>query len=346
MAKAKKLPSGAWRCKAYYTDEEGNYTSKSFTADTKKEAEAKAATYLMEREHNAKPENKTLGELADTFIENRSNVLSPSTIRGYQKIRRTALQSIVNVRLANLTREMYQKAINDYSKGRSPKTVLSAHVFFNKILKENKVYVGDGVILPQKKKTEVEIPTTAEIQHLLKEARNTRLYLYCLFSICLGLRKSETIAIQWKDIDLKKRTVNINKARVKDEIGEYVVKQTKTYSGERTLHLPQVLVDALGDAGKPDDYIIDDSPDALESLYKRFAVKIDFPYNFHALRHYYASVMLQSGIPNRYAKERMGHATENMLVNVYQHTFKSKQEEFDAVLDTFLDSVLEGVGKE
>ena len=213
-------------------------------------------------------------------------------------------------------------------------------------MKENNVFVGEGVILPQKKKTEVEIPTTAEIQHLLKEARNTRLYLYCLFSICLGLRKSETIAIQWKDIDLKKRTVNINKARVKDEIGEYVVKQTKTYSGERTLHLPQVLVDALGDAGKPDDYIIDDSPDALESLYKHFAVKIDFPYNFHALRHYYASVMLQSGIPNRYAKERMGHATENMLVNVYQHTFKSKQEEFDAVLDTFLDGVLEGVGKE
>ena len=110
--------------------------------------------------------------------------------------------------------------------------------------------------------------------------------------------------------------------------------------------MPQVLVDALGDAGKPDDYIIDDSPDALESLYKRFAVKIDFHYNFHALRHYYASVMLQSGIPNRYAKERIGHATENMLVNVYQHTFKSKQEEFDAVLDTFLDGVLEGVGKE
>ena len=139
MAKAKKLPSGAWRCKAYYTDEAGKHTSKSFTAETKKEAEAKASAFLMEREHNAKPENKTLDEMAKAFIENRSNVLSPSSIRSYDKIRRTALQSIVNVRLANLTKEMYQKAVNDYSKGRSPKTVLSAHVFFNKLLKDNGV---------------------------------------------------------------------------------------------------------------------------------------------------------------------------------------------------------------
>ena len=61
MAKATKLPSGSWRCKAYYTDEYGKYKSKSFTADTKKEAEYMAREYLMEREHAAKPENRTLG---------------------------------------------------------------------------------------------------------------------------------------------------------------------------------------------------------------------------------------------------------------------------------------------
>ena len=79
-AKATKLDSGKWRCKAYYTNEAGKYTSKSFTADTKKEAERNAAVFLMEREHNNKPENITLGQLTDKYIENRSNLLSPSTI--------------------------------------------------------------------------------------------------------------------------------------------------------------------------------------------------------------------------------------------------------------------------
>jgi len=65
MAKATKLPSGNWRCKAYYTDEYGERKSKSFTADTKYDAERAAKNYLADRKHFAKTENRTLGELAD-----------------------------------------------------------------------------------------------------------------------------------------------------------------------------------------------------------------------------------------------------------------------------------------
>ncbi|MBQ6387522.1 MAG: hypothetical protein IJH96_02760 [Ruminococcus sp.] len=43
--------------------------------------------------------------------------------------------------------------------------------------------------------------------------------------------------------------------------------------------------------------------------------------------------MLMAGVPNKYAMERMGHSTDGMLKNVYQHTFKSKQEEYDVVLN-------------
>jgi len=337
LAKAKKLPSGNWRCRICYTDDEGKYIRKSFTAETKKEAELRASQYLMEYEHARRPENKTLGELADIYIENRSNVLSPSTIVGYKKIRNTAFQSIINVRIGLLTKEMYQSAINEYSKGRSPKTVMSAHAFFNKILKENNLFIGEGVVLPQKQKKEIPIPTTEEVQKLLEQTEGTRLHLLVLFSVYLGLRRSETIALQWKDIDRENRTVSINKARVKDEFGSYVVKSTKPFSGTRTLKLPKAIIEALPEAGAPDSFVIDDSVDALDSLFKRMKDKAGFPYNFHALRHYNASVMLQVGIPNRYARERMGHATENMLVNVYQHTFKDKHEEFDEALEAFFN---------
>ena len=142
MAKAKRLPSGSWRCVASYTDEEGKYKQKSFTAPTKKEAEYKANAFLMDKKDGMKPENKTLGQLADAFIENRSSILSPSTIRGYRLIRKTAFQEIINVRLGILTKEMYQKAVNTYAKERSPKTVLSAHAFYNKLLKENGYDIG------------------------------------------------------------------------------------------------------------------------------------------------------------------------------------------------------------
>lgn len=46
--------------------------------------------------------------------------------------------------------------------------------------------------------------------------------------------------------------------------------------------------------------------------------------------------MLALGVPDRYAMERMGHATPNMLKTVYQHTMQEKQRDVaDKVNDYF-----------
>ena len=341
MAKAHKLPSGTWRCVASWTDEYGKYKQKSFTAATKQEAEFLASKFLTEKKHSMKPENKTLDDLINTYIENRSNLLSPSTITSYHKIRRTAFPSIIKTRMELLTPELYQRAINEYAKGHSPKSVFNAHSLANKVLKANDVYVAEKAILPQKERKEVSIPTEEEVVKLLDSTEDTRLYLLIAFSVFLGLRRSETVGLKWKDIDFDKRTVSIRRARVKDQFGLYVEKTTKTTNSTRTLKIPQVLYDTLNtlDSSNPEAYIIDDSIDALVSLFNRTREKIDFPYKFHALRHYYASVLLVKGLPNKYAQKQMGHATDNMLKQVYQHTFKSKEEEFEATLDTYFSSL-------
>lgn len=50
MAKAKKLPSGSWRCQVYdYTDFKGKRYYESFTAETKKEAEYLAAEFALNK---------------------------------------------------------------------------------------------------------------------------------------------------------------------------------------------------------------------------------------------------------------------------------------------------------
>ncbi len=338
MAKAKKLPSGSWRCKAYYTDEKGEYKSKSFTASTKKEAESMVAIFLNEREHTNKPENITLGQLADRFIEARSNLLSPTTIAAYKKIKRNAFLELLDVRIGVITKEMYQKAINNYAAGRSYKTVANAHAFYNTVLKENDIYIGDKVILPQKDKKEIDIPTTDELNSFLSLLEGSRLELYVMFAVYLGLRRSEIFALKWKDIDISKKTVSINKAKVKNEFNEWVEKKPKTFSGNRKLIMPDALIRALPQVGKAEDNVIQETPDALASLYNRAIVKANFPYNFHSLRHYYASILLAKGVPNKYARERMGHSTDNMLNKVYQHTMRNVEEEIDSKLNEFFNT--------
>ena len=50
-------------------------------------------------------------------------------------------------------------------------------------------------------------------------------------------------------------------------------------------------------------------------------------FTMHAERHAYASEMLAMGVPDKYAMQRMGHSTTNMLKKVYQHLYEDKQKE-------------------
>lgn len=335
MAKATKLPSGAWRCKAYYTDEYGTYTSKSFTEDTKKAAEYEAANFLMEMKHKKKPENKTVGELLDRYLENRSHILSPSTMVGYQKIRKNAFPKLMETRAGFVTKQMYQSAINEYAAERSPKTVFEAHRLVYRVFQENHIDIDDkGIILPRLTKPEISVPTTEEVKIILEAAKDKGIHLPIILAALMGLRKSEIFALTWDDIDIGKQTLRINKATVKNTNGVYVIKTTKTYTSTRTLIMPKQIIDALPDR---EEDLFEVSLDAFDSRYKRLLAKLGLRYNFHALRHYNASIMLQQGVPNKYAMERLGHATDNMLKKVYQHTFEKQHKAIDKEMQDFFE---------
>lgn len=80
---AEKLPSGRYRCRVY-----DNETKKqrSFIADTPEEAEIMAREWKLDHEiEQASPD--TLGSYIDGYIALESNILSPSTIDGYKRIK-------------------------------------------------------------------------------------------------------------------------------------------------------------------------------------------------------------------------------------------------------------------
>lgn len=76
-------------------------------------------------------------------------------------------------------------------------------------------------------------------------------------------------------------------------------------------------------------------------LTKRFCIlikKSGIPHcRFHDLRHYNASVMLSLGIPDKYAMQRMGHATPVMLKRVYQHLMDEKEKEVADQMTAYME---------
>lgn len=76
----------------------------------------------------------------------------------------------------------------------------------------------------------------------LKDYRSHTFFRLLAFG---GLRKGEAMALQWKDIDFKKKTVSINKTLAELSSGAYIVQDTKTESSERTIQLDKKTINIL-----------------------------------------------------------------------------------------------------
>lgn len=330
--KAVKLESGNFRARVTYFDDDGKQHSESFTRKTKKEAEAAAYDFKINRMKMQKPENITLGQAADRFIDSNQEVLSPSTIASYRGMRNTAFQDIINKRLGNLTSLMIQESVSKYTKGRKPKTVKNAFSFFKRVLKIYKLdQLCEDTNIPQAEMKEIRIPTEEELNAFLEKIQDTRLYVYVLLACFAGLRRSEVLALTWADVDIKKRLVSISKAKVKNEFGQFVVKNTpKTLKSNRQVVLVDVLMNVLKkqmNSQNPENAIINDEPDALKDAYERARIKYNFPYNYHALRHYFTSYLLMIGAPIKDVSEILGHSTIQTTQRVYSHTFPQTKHE-------------------
>lgn len=342
MATAKKLPSGSWRVRVYVgKDNSGKNIYKSFTAGTKKEAEYQAAEFVLHKNIKAtSPLSMTLGEAMSAYCELKAAVLSPSTMRGYKSIISSHLKNLQPVQLDKLTRDMIQKEINEECRGRSAKTIRNIHGFLSAVLQEFYPEFLLNTALPKKEKKEIYIPSTEEVNRLLLEAREKdhELYIAILLAALLGLRRGEICALTWNDFDWDKKKVRISKSMCLNERKEYVLKSPKTYSGYREIPVPDAVISALRGYQNEDVHILTINPNTLTMRFHRFLDRLNIPhFTFHNLRHYNASIMLALGIPDKYAMEFMGHATNNMLKTVYQHTMDFKRQEASATINNFFN---------
>lgn len=338
MATAKKLPSGNWRVRVYVN---GKY--ESVTAPTKREAELEAAKLAAGREYRS-ANNITLREAMRSYIDSKSNILSPATIRSYNSILQLRLQNIMEIPISKITRTDIQKAINTDAKDISQKTVRNAFGLLTATMKQFRPELSlKNIDLGKREKIEMYIPTDKEVSKLLCEAKGTEMELAIALAAMMGLRRSEITALTWREsVDMKNKKVHIQSALVRGADNEHVLKAPKSYAGNRTLTMPEYIYKLFlqQKKRKRSNMVFEMNG---EQLYKRF-IKLqkaaELPhFRFHDLRHYNASVMLALNIPNKYAAERMGHADDTMLKKVYQHLMEDKNKDIDDSIEKYFQGI-------
>lgn len=324
-----RLPSGMWRCQIMV---DGQRISVVDEAPAVAQAKAVAMRAGLIDKKKTGP-SMTVGQAIDRYIESKDAVLSPSTVAGYKRVRKNALQDIMPIKLSDLTQEAIQKAVNKMARIKSPKSVRNAHGLLSAVVAEYRPDMILRTTLPQKQKYDVSIPTNEDIERIMAAAKGTEMELPVLLAIWLGLRASEIRGLTWDCISGD--TIHIRQAIVEGESGP-VIKGTKTYSGNRKIRIPQYIAGLISVQPRIDDYIVHMSGQAMYKRFSRLCEKAGLShYRFHDMRHANASIMLALGVPDKYAMERMGHATNNMLKTVYQHTMRSKQDEVADVVDGY-----------
>lgn len=335
MASAKKLPSGNWRVNLFTGyDENKKRTFKSFTAETKKEAEYLAAEYKMFQKEKSKPLNMTVEDAMQKYIDSKTNILSPSTIHNYKIIKDNRMESLKQIKLNELTQEKIQNAVNEDAKKLSRKTLANTFGLLSSTLKMFYPDFRYEITLPAKKKVIKELPHADDVFIAI---HNSNIELPVLLAMWLGLRLSEIKGLKYSDINNGVLTVQRAMLKVGND---YIVNEnTKTYDSTRTIKLPEYLKTLIGD-GRNDDFIVKETGSMIYKRFKKLLSARDVQsIRFHDLRHINASVMLQLGIPDKYAMERGGWSSVKTMKGVYQHTFSSEREIVDTKIDDYFNKI-------
>lgn len=285
---------------------------------TQKEAMIAMADELQKIQK--KRESMNFKATGEEYIEAKRNVLSPTTIKGYQSAMKTISEKFQGINIHDITALDIQTEINRLTKDHSPKTVRNYHGFISAVLGVFQPNLKICTTLPQKIKSEPYIPSDEDIKRILEHAKNTE-YEIPIILACYGMRRSEICALTVDDIDGD--VVKICKAKVLGDGQKWMTKTTKTTSSTREIIIPAEIADKIRARG----YVYKGHPNNITRYLEKTQAALGIPgFSMHKLRHYFASKMSALGIPEADIMKMGGWETDHVMKSVYRHSMMEKEE--------------------
>jgi integrase len=331
-------------------------------------------------EHIA-PDKVTLGEWIDRWFvllnrqqiegdgPRRRGLVSNRSIERYENLLRghvvptlgsRPLQSIQASEIDDLYVELEKKL--------APRTVAHVHSILGACLKAavRKGIVGNNPV------ARAEAPQPGESNHgtvldrdqmraLLEGFRGSFLFPIVATLALTGARRSEVLALQWKDLDVANKTLRIERAIEQTLKYDLAIKEPKTKRGKRTIAIDDDLIALLCSerekllrvyVGVPDGAAVDLSlvklpdgalmfpatpergesfsftklrmPTTVTKAFLRKAGKLGFQgLRLHDLRGSHETMLLDNGTPVHVVAERCGHDAAVMLRSYAKRTRKA-----------------------
>lgn len=204
-----------------------------------------------------------------------------------------------------------------------------------------------------------------ELKHFfdsLNDIGDLRYIAFFRFLAYTGVRKSEALALQWKDFNFKNNTVKISKTIYYDaRLKQVIVQEPKTKSSNRVLDLDPKTVSIMQSwradqqkrfikiginvmnakqyvftQEKSNRLLVPNSVnDWLKWIYKKHPQK---KITVHGFRHTHASLLFEAGATIKEVQERLGHSNSKTTLDIYTHVVKEKKKETALKFADFADN--------
>jgi len=349
--------------------------TKRFTG-TLAEAKMVEAELLKEFYHigNARNINElTFEEYSKIFLDKycKDNI-GIVTIDGYEKSLKRILPIIGKMKLNKITPFVLDNMYQQLKMGAS-KQNLGYHsmynyyklinVMFNQAIRWELVDKNPNLkaTKPKKEKKERRYYDLEQVATLLECLENENIKYRTLITLALdsGARRGEICALSWSDIDFDTNMMRIERS-LKVVRGVVDEAKAKTLTSQREIMLSNTTMELLKEykewqdsyskwigrkwkgtgrvfTSKDGNYM---HPSTCDQIMRKIVKKYKLDHIcFHELRHTSASILIHKGINPKAVSQRLGHASVDITMEIYSHTFDETKKESTIVFDDVLKRV-------
>ncbi len=174
--------------------------------------------------------------------------------------------------------------------------------------------------LPHLRRDEPRVLDARQVRRLLKGFYGHALEAWLLVSVCAGLRRCESVGLEWADLDLRRGTVTVKRS-VQWVAGHETVTEPKTDLSRRTVALPRFAVKRLAElrhGTKTGRLVGNLNANQVANHYRSWCRRMKLPcVPPRNLRHTFGTLAIKAGTDISVVARQLGHSDIQTTARYY-----------------------------